>query len=313
MNQLKKTYFLLILVPLFWGGAFTAGRLAVGEVPPFTVAFLRFSLAALLLIPVMLIWDPKGYKPQLKQLPALFLLGLTGVFSYNALFFSGLVHTTAISGSLIIAANPMATSVLSFFILKEKFTPLQIIGIIVSFTGVTYVITEGSLTTLQSLSFNIGDIMMVGAMLSWAVYSIVGKKVMEGLSAVTSTTYAIIIGALLFMPFYLLEARDFSLGQISINTWISIVYMALFASVLGFVWWYQAIKQIGASKAAVFVNLIPIFSIIIASFFGETVSLNQLLGAALVITGVYLTAKPAKSIVAQPATGQDKLKIPHNE
>lgn len=301
MTEGRKTYILLILVPLFWGGAFTAGKLAVGEVPPFTVAFLRFFLAAICLIPVMLIWDPTGWKLKLNQLPPLILLGLSGVFAYNALFFSGLMHTTAISGSLIIAANPMATSILSALVLKEKFSAKQILGILISFSGVLFVITKGSLETLTTQSFNIGDLMMIGAMLSWAIYSIVGKKVMDGLSAITSTTYAIIIGTIFFLPFLLYELRSFSLSQVPPASWLAIIYMSLFASVLGFVWWYQGIKKIGAAKAAIFVNLVPIFSIFIASFFGEQVLVVQLLGAALVISGVYLTAGP-QAKQSQPTT-----------
>lgn len=289
-KSLRIVYFQLILVVFSWGGAFTAAKIALQELPPFTVATLRFALATLILIPIL--WRQEGLVRKINRQDYFWfvLLGLTGVFGYNALFFEALKHTTAVNGALIIAANPITTALLSALLNKEKLAGRQLIGIIISFTGVLFVIAKGSLTVVRSLSFNFGDLLLIGAMLCWAVYSITGKRVMSKFSPLAATTLACTIGTLALAPFM---AREIMLGQWPATTWatwVAISYMAVFATVMGFVWWNHGVAQIGASRAAIFINLVPISAMLVATLFGEVISLPQLLGAMLVISGVYLTS-----------------------
>ncbi len=309
-KSVRLVYLLLVLVAFSWGGAFTAAKLALRELPPFSVATLRFALASLILMAIL--WKQEGFtnKIQRNDYYWLLLLGLTGIFGYNALFFEALKHTTAVNGALIIAANPMATAILSTLLTREKLTKQQVVGILVSFTGVLFVIAKGSLSVVRDLSFNFGDLLLVGAMLCWAVYSIAGKRVMGKFSPLAATTFACIIGTLALAPFMV---REIMLAQWNNPTWLSwsaIIYMAVFASVMGFVWWNQGVAQIGASRAAVFINLVPIAAMSIAAVSGEAITLPQFLGAVLVISGVYLTsvkranAEPVQEGTTAPKTIQ---------
>lgn len=294
---MKKTYnrfllyLLLGLVACFWGGAFIAGKIALKEIPPFTLATIRFGLAAILLLLLTLYYDKGKAKAELSDLPWLALLGLTGVFGYNALFFVGLNITTAINGSLIVASNPIITTLLAALIIKEKIYRKQALGIMVSFSGVLLVISKGSLQIVTTFKFNPGDLLLIAAVFCWALYSIVGKKVMKKFSPLASTTYACVIGSILLLPLALYEGGLSNIFNYSLNTYIALFYMVIFASVLGFVWWYQGVLKVGASGAAIFINLVPISAMVMSGLFmGEKINTYQLLGAALVISGVLLTS-----------------------
>lgn len=291
----ESTYLLLVLVPIFWGGAFVAAKFVVNELPPFTVAAIRFALATLCLLPFMCYQNKAGDRLKKEDLPGMLILGLTGIFGYNALFFCGLQFTSATNGSLIMATNPIITLILSVIFLSERISWQKALGIVISFTGVSFVITNGDLSSIFQAKYNIGDLMLMGASLCWAIYSILGKKVMAKYSPLASTTYACGFGTLMLLPFafYELSHKGVAvLGQASFLGWLAIVYMAVFASVLGFVWWNKGVERIGASRTSIFTNLVPISAVILAFLLlGEQITGGDILSAGLVITGVYLTTK----------------------
>jgi len=290
-----STYLLLVLVPIFWGGAFVAAKFVVHELPPFTVATIRFALATLCLLPLIYYQEKEKIRLQKEDLLGMLVLGLTGIFGYNALFFCGLQFTSATNGSLIIATNPIITFLLSAVFLKEQISWKKALGIVISFTGVTFVITNGNLTHILEANYNIGDLMLMGAPLCWAIYSIVGKGILKKYSPLASTTYACGFGTLMLLPFslYELTQKGFAIvGQTSFLGWLAIVYMAVFASVLGFVWWYKGVEKIGASRTSIFTNLVPVSAVVLAALLlGEQITGGDILGAGLVISGVYLTTK----------------------
>lgn len=291
-----STYLLLVLVPIFWGGAFVAAKFVVHQLPPFTVATIRFALATFCLLPLMYYQDREKKNWLRKEdLSGLLILGLTGIFGYNALFFCGLQFTSATNGSLIVATNPIITLLLSAIFLSERISWSKALGIIISFTGVIFVITNGKISGILQANYNIGDLMLLGAPLCWAVYSIVGKRVMAKYSPLASTTYACGFGTLMLLPFslYELSQKGFGiLGQASFLGWLAIVYMAVFASVLGFVWWNKGVEKIGASRTSIFTNLVPVSAVVLAFLLlGEQITGGDILGAGLVIAGVYLTTK----------------------
>ena len=290
-----STYLLLVLVPIFWGGAFVAAKFVVHELPPFTVATIRFALATLCLLPLMYYQDRERNWLKKEDLSGMLILGLTGIFGYNALFFCGLQFTSATNGSLIVATNPIITLLLSAIFLSEKISWQKALGIFISFTGVIFVITNGEISSLLEANYNVGDLMLMGAPLCWAIYSIVGKRVMAKYSPLASTTYACGFGTLMLLPFslYELTQKGFSiLGQASFLGWLAIVYMAVFASVLGFVWWNKGVEKIGASRTSIFTNLVPVSAVVLAFLLlGEQITGGDILGAGLVIAGVYLTTK----------------------
>ena len=288
-------YLKLVLTMFFWGGTFVAARLAVQEAPPFFAASCRFAIAAACLV-ALTVWHSRrqgGRLPAprtLREAAILFSLGLTGIFCYNALFFTGLKLTTATNGALIVAINPLLTAVLSALWLRERISPGQAAGLLLSLFGVSIVVAKGSWAVLASLSFNNGDLIMLGAPLCWALYSILGKKALASFTPLAATTYAALFGAAMLIPAAFLEHGAVG-GEIPSFTpvgWLAVLQLALLGTVVGFVWWYEGVQRIGAARAAVFVNLVPFFGALQAALFlGEKVVAAQLLGGSLVMAGVY--------------------------
>ena len=318
--RINKVYLKLVLTTFFWGGTFVAARYAVGEAPPFFAASCRFMIASLVLIPLVA-WqsrsEGRGFPmpANARQLAGLFSLGLTGVFLYNAVFFTGLKLTSASNGALIVAINPLLTAVLSAIWLRERVGLTQAAGLMLSLFGVTVVIARGSLSVVTSLSFNKGDLIMVGAPLCWALYSILGKKALARFTPLAATAYASLFGAALLVPAALLEhaAAGGPLPGFSWLGWLAILQLALLGTVIGFVWWYQGVQQIGTARAAVFVNLVPVFGAVLAALIlGERLVAAQLWGGLLVIVGVYWGSRqptrlgtPAEAAALGIAAGEE--------
>jgi drug/metabolite transporter (DMT)-like permease len=287
------------LTTFFWGGTFVSARFAVGEAPPFFSASCRFLIASICLV-ALAAWQSRGSRDgfpvprNLRQFLGLFSLGLTGIFLYNAIFFTSLKSTTATNGALIVAVNPLLTAVLSALWLRERVTPTQAAGLLLSLAGVAVVIAKGSLDVIAHLSFNRGDLIMLGAPLCWALYSILGKKVLASFTPLVATAYASVFGAALLIPAAVLE-HAVSGGpwpHFSLFGWLAILQLALLGTVIGFVWWYQGVQSIGTARAAAFVNLVPVFgALLAAAFLGEKMLATQAGGGLLVILGVYLGSR----------------------
>jgi len=293
MQRTGGTYLKLVVTTFFWGGTFVAGKWAVGEAPPFFVAFLRFAVASVVLWALVARRCRRGHE----RIPVpvggaqwaeLLSLGLTGVFLYNFVFLTGLSWTTATNGSLIVAFNPLLTAVLSAWWLKERVRPVQTGGLLLALLGVGVVVTRGSISVVRSLSFNPGDLLMLGAPLAWALYTIVGKKVLSRLPPLAATAYASLFGTLLLLPAAALEGSLRSgFHRLTMWGWISVLQLALLGTVVGFVWWYEGVAELGAARAASFVNLVPVFGVLLSALLlSETMRFPQFLGGGLVILGV---------------------------
>ncbi len=174
-----KTYAVLTLVALIGAGTFIVTNLIVQEIPPIVGAFIRFFISGTVLLAVLFLSQKERMSLRRDDLVRLFILGFSGIFLYNYFFFYGLKITTAVNGSLIIAANPATTTLLSALYLKEKITLKQLLGILISFIGVSLVITRGSWAVLVGLNFNHGDLMLLVCVLSLAVFTIAGKETMR--------------------------------------------------------------------------------------------------------------------------------------
>jgi drug/metabolite transporter (DMT)-like permease len=287
------TYGMLILATATWGSAFVAGKVAVQSFEPATVAFLRFFGAAILLFPLMWIMEKNPKKITLKDYGLFAVLGLTGIALYNICFFIATKHAPVIKSSLFIASNPVLIVLLSGLFLKEKITKNHIIGMVIALTGVTFIITEGHILTLFQFGFEPIDFVLLGAVISWALYSVVGKVVLRKFSAVESTTYAVAFGTIFLLPFASIETSWQDILQASSSTWIAIAHMSIFVTVVSFIMYYYGIKEVGAAKASIFINVMPVSAVLMATFFlGETFTWAHGIGAAFVLTGVYVGTNP---------------------
>jgi drug/metabolite transporter (DMT)-like permease len=220
------------------------------------------------------------------------LLGLTGVFTYNVFFFKGLKLINAGRASIIIANNPIFIAILSAYFFKEKLNLIKVIGIIISVTGAIIVISKGNLNEIVQGNIGWGEIFIFCCVLSWVVYSLIGKVVMADLSPISSVFYSCVIGTFfLFFP-ACFEGILNNFHHYPIMAWIGIFYLGIFGTVVGFVWYYEGIKQIGPTKASLFINFVPVSAVILAfMILDEPITLSLFIGTILVCAGVYLTNK----------------------
>jgi len=289
----NKTYISLLLafVSLVWAGSFVAVRMTVKEISPVDLGFLRFLVATPFMVLILLLSKKETRLPA-KELLSLSVLGLTGVTFLYIFQFIGIEQTTASTAAVLINTNVIFIVLLSATFLKEKFPLRKSAGIALSFAGVLVVIFAQM--TNESIAFNnvflIGCIFIILSAFCWAIYSIVGKRLLDKYDPFTVTTYAFVLGTIFFLPVVLPDITDVIQG-VSFNGWMAILYLALICSVFGYVAWYYALSRIEAGRAAVFLNLIPLFTIVISFFTGEIPTFIFLIGAILIIYGVYLTQK----------------------
>lgn len=287
--QSKKIYILMVLSTIFWAGAFIAGKLSVPYIPVYTLTFLRFSVATLILYFVLKYNGENEYKLKKEDFRVFLFTGLVGMFGYHVFFFTALKYTTAISSSIIGATNPIITTILSFIFLKDKINTKRALGIALSFTGVFLTITNADLNVVKTLSLNKGDLLMLVAVLMWAAYGIFSKKVMPRYSPMILTYYSFLFCTVILLPFVIYERPWTFAANVPYYSYLASLYMSIFASVIGYLVQQMSIKQIGPSKTSIFINLVPIFSIILSVLIlGETASPVKLFTALLIIAGVYI-------------------------
>ncbi len=295
-KKLWITYGMLTLATATWGSAFIAGKLAVQSFEPATVAFIRFLGAAILLFPIMWVMEKNRKKPTIKDLGLFAVLGLTGIALYNICFFIATKHAPVIKSSLFIASNPVLIVLLSGLFLKETITKNHVLGMVIALSGATYIITDGHIIDLFKLGFEPIDFVLLGAVVSWAIYSVVGKVVLKKYSSVESTTYAVAFGTLFLLPFALADTTWRDVTQANVVTWLAIAHMSIFVTVISFIMYYYGIKQVGAAKASIFINVMPVSAVLMATFFlGETFTTAHAIGAILVLSGVFIGTNPSLS------------------
>ena len=284
------TYFSLVLTTFLWGGTFIAGRLLADSVAPAGSAFLRFLIASAAMLVVTRLVEKKLILPPKKLWFPLLLLGMTGVFAYNVFFFTGLQHINAGRASLIIACTPLVITLFAAIFLHEHLTLLRAGGVLLSLIGAIMVISNGHPGSLLTGGFGSGEQAMIGCVLSWSAYSLIGRSVLSTLSPLTAVCYSSIIGTVLLAIPAISGGLLGRLSMVSSLDWASLAYLGIFGTALGFSLYYLAIKKIGATRAGIFINLVPLFSILLSwLILGESVKLIVLAGGFLVLTGVTLT------------------------
>ncbi|QDR82162.1 DMT family transporter [Sporomusa termitida] len=290
LTQGASIYFIMLMVPLFWGGAFGSTKHVLSELPPLTASAVRFLLAGLLLggwLAIRREWDVKVIRENWLGLTG---LGLSGVLAYNYFFAVGLQYTSAITGALVIVINPVTTALVAVLFLGEKWSWRLGLGIAASLAGVLAVITQGSLASLTSLALNYGEVLLFGAVASWTTYTSLGKVVMKQVKPALATTVSTLIGAGLLALISLSEGAWHTLPRLSGQVMAELAYLAVFATVAAFIIFNIGIARIGASKASAYINLMPVNAILIAwAVYGETMTFMHLAGMVLVVTGVCLT------------------------
>ena len=290
-------YLKLVLSAVFWGSTYVAGRVIAHEAGPFSAAFLRFLAASGFLVAFLIQSQGKLPSLQPKQFLLIFVLGLTGVFGFSFFFFSGLKLITASRASLIMAICPAVIALLSSILLGERLGPLRNLGIAISLTGAAVVVSRGEPMMMLKGDIGRGELLILGCVASWSCYSLIGKAVLKDLSPLPAVTYTFISGGFCLLFPALREGIMHDMIHYSTVTWLCILYISLFGSAVAFIWYYDGIKVIGASRSGVFINIVPISSVLLAFFLlNETVDGSLVLGAILTISGVYLTNRTGRKL-----------------
>ena len=290
-------YIYLLLTVTFWAGNFIVGKYAsYYEVPPFSLNFYRWFFAWLILAPFT-IPEILKHKEYIKQNYKLFLiLGVTSITVFNSIVYYSLNFTQVISGVLMISTIPVMIMLFSSLLKIEKTNTFQIFGVLFSFTGVILIITKANVEILKNLDFNKGDITMVIAMFSWALYSALLKKQTHKLSQLSLLEVIITFGLIFLIPIYLVE---YQLGyRINLEKPFILIlgYVVLFPGLASFMLWIKGISMIGANRSGVFLHLMPILSAIMAMIiFKEKFMIYHVLGAIFIITGIFLSNRKVKN------------------
>ncbi len=281
-------YLKLVLTMFFWGGTFIAGRIAAQEIGPLTAAAGRFAFASFVLMVILRVRT--GGWPRLTRREALLILGiaLTGVVGYNIAFFLGLRQVTASRASLIIALNPIFITLASAVLFRERLPIAGLAGVLLSLAGAGLVITRGSWQDLE-LGFGSGELYISLCVVLWVSYTLIGRVALRTLTPLVSTTYASLLGCVgLLLPAFLFERSTWTPPSPSLV--MALAYLGLFGTVLGFIWYYEALRELGPAQAGIFINLVPVFAVLLGVLaLGEVITLQAVLGGVLVVLGVTLT------------------------
>lgn len=287
--SLAWVYIILIFEQVIASGTFLAAKWALVEFPPLTLAFLRFLIASGGLYIIHRFWP--GRRPVDRADWRMFvLLGFLAVVVNQGFFLYGLKFTTPTHAALLYGATPVLVFLFAVPLIGEKPTLLKKVGVPVTFLGVATVIVHAGME--WSLKALFGDLLILLAVVAWALYTVLGKRLVPKYGAIHLTAISIMIGTVLFAPIGLVTFTRFDPDMITMRGWGSLAYIAIGTSVIAYSIWFWALGRLDATKVSVFNNLQPIFTAIMSYFLlGETIGPRLIVGGILVIVGVILTER----------------------
>ncbi|WP_210396204.1 DMT family transporter [Motiliproteus sediminis] len=281
-------HLLLVLTTLFWSGNFVLARAMHLEIPPLSLALLRWSLAFVILAPWVLpaLWRER--QVLLTHYRMLLLLALLGVANFNTFVYLGVQHTTATNATLMQSAVPVVILLLSG-LLGQPVRPIQLMGILLSLSGVLFIVTRGDWSSLLALALNPGDLWIMAAVLTWSLYTLCLRWRPQALSALALLGSTIGLGVAMLLPLFLWELGTGAHIQWSRSSVMVVGYVALFPSVLAYFFWNHGVSRLGAQRAGLYIHLMPVFGLLLSVLFlGESVLPFHLLGIGLIFAGIYL-------------------------
>jgi drug/metabolite transporter (DMT)-like permease len=287
MTPKNRSLLKLLLALLTWSSSYAITRSVVATMPPILFAFLRFVVAILALLLISYTRRSPVQETMKGKWGSILTLSLTGVTLYYVFFNFSLQQTSAAAGALIQGFIPISTAILAAIFLKEKLKPLQIVGIFISVAGVVLIGFTGQANASGGNTI-VGNLLMIAAVLCWAIYTVVSKK-LASIDPIWLITRLSIIGTVLLIPAVIVEMKDQPWPTITWQGWAAILYMGIFPSALGYIWFNSALQHISATQAGVLINMDPVVGALIAvAFLGEQLHVWQITGAALTLLGVWL-------------------------
>jgi len=298
MNDNLKAYFMLTLCAFFWSGNFIVGKFAtLYEVPPLTLNFLRWLIVWIILIPFTFRDILKNIKVIKKNFYPILLMSITSISIFNSVVYYSLNFTQVLNGALMISTIPVLIVFISFLFKTEKIDFSQVLGLILSITGVLTIITRLDFAKLIYLDLNKGDLWLLVAMLSWAIYSTMLKTHKTNLKYLSFISVIVSIGLIFLFPQFLLEINNHQIIRFNFPVFLITSYVVLFAGLGAYILWNKAVVIVGPNKAGIFLHLMPVFSSFMAIFLLNEKLMNfHIIGAIVIIVGIYLSSKKSISI-----------------
>ena len=293
MPKKYLAYTLLVLASLCWSGNFIVGKFAtLFEIPPLTLNTFRWISVWLILIPFTFKEIFKNIAYIKKNLLAIAFMGVITISTFNSVVYFALNYTQVINAVLVLAIIPAVTIVLSALMKVEKSNIFQIFGLILSIIGVGSIISNGDVQRIVSLSFNNGDLWMLVCVLSWALYSTLLKKNKFKLSQFSLIQIMVSVGVIFLIPQYFYEQ---SIGlELNFNKafFLILFYVVVFPAIVAYYCWQKGVEIIGPNRATMFIQLMPLFSAVMAIIiFKEKFELYHFVGATFIVSGIYLSNK----------------------
>lgn len=292
---MNRPYLLLSLASLFWAGNVVLGRFIAADFPPMALSLLRWGFACLLVLPFAWPHLRADWPVIRKHVPILTLLTLTGLAGYTAIAYLGLKYTQALNALLIQSSGPLWVALWSLVLLGIRLTWPQTVGIGISLLGVLTILSRGDPVALSAIHLNKGDLLFTGALIVFGIYSVLSSKrpAMHPLAFMAFTSgYAMVLQ----IPAVIVEVLSGHHPALSINNVLTLAYVAIFPSILSYLFFNRGVELIGANRAAPFFHLIPVFGSVMAIvFLGERPQLFHAVGYALVLAGVVIASRSASS------------------
>jgi drug/metabolite transporter (DMT)-like permease len=285
-------YSLIAAMTLFWSANYSIGKVALPEFPPLLACGLRIVFAAAFMLPAYFL-DREAPSWRTRDVPFLFVLGLFGVTLNQLFFLLGLSRTSAVHSVLIIGMTPIFVLLFAGLIKQEQITARKAAGMFIALGGVAILnMMPADADPPGARPTILGDFFVTLAAMTFALFTVLGKKISHQHSAITVNTFGYVGGALALAPLTLWQSQGFSFARVSLAAWSSLIYMALFSSVICYLIYYYALGRIPASRVSAFNYLQPIIATILATAtLGERVTFPVMAGGAVIFSGVYLTER----------------------
>ncbi|MCU1559889.1 DMT family transporter [Mycetocola sp.] len=292
-----RVYLFLVLANLFWSGNYVVGNLLAGGISPLQLTAIRWAIATPFLVVLAVLLEKPDWHAALREWPMHLVQAALGLIAFCLFSYQALAHTTALNAALVGATNPVLIALVAALLVRERIRRTSSLGLVTSLLGVLLILTDGKLLEVFTTEYNVGGLWMLGAVMVWTVYTILGRTLKT--APVTSAALQSAIAAIVLAPVTLLVGGPITLDSAG---WWGVLYIGLFPSVLSLMLWNISVKKIGAGRAGIYLNLMPLFTALMALAMGTPITLVQVLGGALVIAGVWLTSRPVRTVPVAPGS-----------
>ncbi|MDH3240219.1 MAG: DMT family transporter [Alphaproteobacteria bacterium] len=289
MARPQFAYVYAVFPPLFWSGNFLIARIMRHDIPPIQMSFWRWTLALLFLLPFAAARF-RGQGAQIrKELPFLLVLGAVGITAFNCFLYSAMHYTTVVNASLINSLMPVVCFLFALLLLHERLRPQQIGGVMGAMLGAALIIARGDISTLASLALNRGDLLVIGGLTFWAAYTVLIRWRPTKLPILVFLATTIAIGAVFHLPLVAWELYQVGGFALDAASAASILYFAIFPSLLAYVLWNKAVAAIGPGRTGMYMYLMPVFGAVLGVWLlGEAFLVYHLAGITMIFAGITL-------------------------